>query len=551
MTSADLTNPMPTEESPIEDASAQGDSWLKRWDAFLEWGSEYLNPILVKETRQALKSKQFAITFTLVLLAGWVWSLVAIIMRSPGIAYAPDGPVLLVGYVDILLFPLIIIIPYTAFRSLAAEREDGTYELLSISTLGPGHIIQGKLGSAVVQMLVYFSALAPCVAFTYLLRGIDVISIGFCLVFSFLLSLLLSILGLLLATVANARHWQAVVSVGIIVGLAIVYYWSLYVTYEFLWENTSWRAYDDYDFWTGWLAALTIYISYFLLIYHAATARITFPSENRVWKLRTVMLGQHFLFLGWWGYVYLHNDHIGPLAAATIVSCIHWGVMGALMVGESPVLSPRVRRTIPESLWSRVRLNWRLPGPARGYFLAVSGAISGGVLVATACFLPHNTNPFPPNAGNILWMALLLPCYVICYLGLGRMIMAGVHRLGQGGIFVSLLINGIVMAAICGLPWSFQLWYSNFRDNSYTLLQVANPFWTFHELFEGGGVIANPLLAPIATILVGSATFMLFLQVYLTRRDLVPVRLEPTPRASDELTAQLRPAETPQSPWDE
>lgn len=548
MTSAEINEALPAAESPT-----QRESWLKRWDAFLEWGSEYLNPILVKETRQALKSKQFAITFTLVLLAGWVWSLVAIIMRSPGIAYAPDGPVLLVGYVDILLFPLIIIIPYTAFRSLSAEREDGTYELLAISTLGPGHIIQGKLGSAVVQMLVYFSALAPCVAFTYLLRGIDVISIGFCLALSFLLSLLLSILGLLLATVANARHWQAVVSVGIILGLAIVYYWSLFVSYEFLWENTSWRAYDDADFWTTWLAMLTIYVSYFLLIYHAATARITFPSENRVWKLRTVMLGQHFLFLGWLGYVWLRADHIGPLVGAIIVSCIHWGVMGALMVGESPVLSPRVRRTIPDSLWGRVRLNWRLPGPARGYFLAVSGAISGGILVAAACFFPHNTNPFPPNAEDIFWMAILLPCYVICYLGLGRMIMGGVHRLGQGGIFVSLLIHVIVMAAICGLPWSFQLWYTNFRDSSYTLLQVANPFWTFHELFPSpsASVSAAPLLAPIATILISSATIMLLLQVYFTGRDLVPVRSDPLQLANAPNAAPPRPAETPQSPWDE
>ncbi|MEX1041073.1 MAG: hypothetical protein WDZ51_10600 [Pirellulaceae bacterium] len=546
MTSGEITEPIQAEQAP-----ATSDSWLKRWDALLEWGSEYLNPILVKETRQALKSKQFAITFTLVLLAGWVWSLVAIIMRSPGIAYAPDGPVLLVGYIDILLFPLIIIIPYTAFRSLAAEREDGTYELLSISTLGPGHIIQGKLGSAVVQMLVYFSALAPCVAFTYLLRGIDVISIGLCLVFSFLLSLLLSVLGLLLATIANARHWQAVVSVGIILGLAIVYYWGLYVSYEFLFEDTSWRAYDNADFWTAWLAALTVYISYVLLIYHAATARITFPSENRVWKLRMVMLGQHFLFLLWWGYVYLNANHIGPLAGAIIVGCLHWGVMGALMVGESPVLSPRVRRTIPESLWGRVRLNWRLPGPARGYFLAVSGAISGGIVVASTTLFPRTLiQPYGPNHEGIFWMSILLPCYVICYLGLGRVIMAGVHRLGQGGIFVSLLIHVIVMAAACGLPWSFQLWYSNFRDHNYTLFQVANPFWTFEELFSGGSV-NNSQVIPVTIILLGSAALMLLLQLYLSGRDLVPARSESVLPPRSPQAGAARPIEVPQSPWDE
>jgi len=33
-------------------------------------------------------------------------------------------------------------------------------------------IISGKLGSAALQVLVYLSALAPCLAFTYLLRGL-------------------------------------------------------------------------------------------------------------------------------------------------------------------------------------------------------------------------------------------------------------------------------------------------------------------------------------------------------------------------------------------
>ena len=50
----------------------------------------------------------------------------------------------------------------------------------------------GKLGSAILQMMVYYSALAPCIAFTYLLRGIDIITIGLFLAYSFLASLLLS-----------------------------------------------------------------------------------------------------------------------------------------------------------------------------------------------------------------------------------------------------------------------------------------------------------------------------------------------------------------------
>ena len=44
----------------------------------IERGSDWLNPILVKETRQSLKSRQFVATFLLMLVASW---LVAVLFR--------------------------------------------------------------------------------------------------------------------------------------------------------------------------------------------------------------------------------------------------------------------------------------------------------------------------------------------------------------------------------------------------------------------------------------------------------------------------------------
>lgn len=66
---------------------------------------------------------------------------------------------MLYGYFLVLSIPLIVVVPFSAFRSLAAEREDGTFELISITALAR-QIVGGKLGSAILQMLVYFSALA-------------------------------------------------------------------------------------------------------------------------------------------------------------------------------------------------------------------------------------------------------------------------------------------------------------------------------------------------------------------------------------------------------
>src|SRR6267142_772617 len=160
---------------PIADPAASHSSrwavWFGRFEAWLERVADRFNPILVKECRQALKSRQFTITFALVLACCWLWSIYGLMMVGPGVRYSTGsiGINMFAGFYAIMAFPLLVVVPHGAFRSLADERDDRTFELLSITALGPRQIIAGKLGSAVVQMLVYLSAITPCLAFTYLL----------------------------------------------------------------------------------------------------------------------------------------------------------------------------------------------------------------------------------------------------------------------------------------------------------------------------------------------------------------------------------------------
>ena len=58
-----------------------------RVDAALEWLGERLNPILIKEARQALKSRQFLLTFGLLLILAWGWSLLGLVMMGRDVAY--------------------------------------------------------------------------------------------------------------------------------------------------------------------------------------------------------------------------------------------------------------------------------------------------------------------------------------------------------------------------------------------------------------------------------------------------------------------------------
>src|SRR3954452_23939534 len=264
MTIAEIPTKALTAEADVaKDAPAAG-GW-QRIESLLDRVGDRLNPILVKEARQAMKSRQFVVTFSLLLICGWVWTVLFIVAGLPAIYYAPAGPGVLMGYYAVLSVPLLIVVPYAAFRSLAGEWEDGTFELLSITALSARQIVTGKLASAVLQMMVYYSALAPCIAFTYLLRGIDIVTVGLLLGYSFFASLLLSAFGLMMATVTRVRHWQVLLSVVLVMALLVfTLVWDM--SFMMLLSDGMPLPLDNTDFWIAHLCGLSFYIPAVLLL---------------------------------------------------------------------------------------------------------------------------------------------------------------------------------------------------------------------------------------------------------------------------------------------
>ena len=211
----------------------------------------------------------------------------------------PSGPFMLTGYYVVLAVPLLLIVPFVAFRSLAAEREDGTYELLSITTLSSRQIVTGKLGSAILQMLVYYSALSPCIAFTYLLRGIDILTIVLLLGYTFLASLLLCGRG-----PAGGGRAREPARAGPAVGGAADGPGGAHrhvVRDRRLGDASNARSCRSTKTVSGSRKGviLSFYVSYLVLFVLAAAAQLSFASDNRSTKLRIVMLVQQLLLTGW------------------------------------------------------------------------------------------------------------------------------------------------------------------------------------------------------------------------------------------------------------
>src|SRR5436190_22467833 len=111
----------------------------------IDRASDWLNPILIKETRQALKSRQFVVTFFLMLVSSWLMSVFGVVMEGAGAEYREIGGRFFYGYYIVLAVAVFLVVPFSAFRSLLSERDLHTWEVLSITTLKPREIVWGKL----------------------------------------------------------------------------------------------------------------------------------------------------------------------------------------------------------------------------------------------------------------------------------------------------------------------------------------------------------------------------------------------------------------------
>ena len=77
---------------------------------------------------------------------------------------------------------------------------------------------------------------------------------------------------------------------------------------------------------------------------------------------------------------YLWEYRVRVLFALICLSALGWQVSGVFLTGESPELSPRVKRELPQSALGRMFLTWFAPGPGTGYMFVLCSFAAVGVL---------------------------------------------------------------------------------------------------------------------------------------------------------------------------
>jgi hypothetical protein len=335
-----------------------------------------INPIVVKELRQAVQSRFVVAVLLVFLLVQLLFMGIYLMVQSlNGSLYAADfqaGRRVFAVLQGILLGTCMLCIPaYSGFR-LAAERSDFHVDLFYVSALRPRAIVAGKLVAALVLTILIFSACTPFMAFTYFLRGLDLTSIFFIIAVDFLAVAVTATAALFIAVVPAGRVFKVLLGVVAVVLGATAFGYALVGTILLL-DGRLPALMAGPDFWAMCLAAGLVALGIGLLLYTATVGLLSPPSGNRTLPIRvavTVFCLASGPLLVWcaasidatWPLGVWLNSVDGVIAVCLIIA-----------ISEREQWGPRIARAIPRRWWQRPLA-----------FLFFSGAAGG---LAWACLL--------------------------------------------------------------------------------------------------------------------------------------------------------------------
>ncbi len=520
--------------------------WLRFVDRWATWAGDALNPILVKETRQALKSRQFVVTFSLLLFAALAWSIAGSLLLMPRIYFLPSAPTMLTGYYLVLAVPMLLVVPLAAYRSLEGEIDDGTLELLSVTSLSPRQIVLGKLGSAALQMMLYFVALFPCVAYAYTLRGVDLPTLAILMGLLVTAGLTLTVVAIFFAPMARVRSSQVgtLLVVMLILCAGEFAVGTIAINLIQLGNPLSGRE-------TGFcvVAVLTFAATIGAAFLMGTAAQLTPESENRSTGIRVALLVHEIALIA----VATYSQVLGFQFAMPVVwfitshLIVMWISTGAMMSAEASTMTPRIRRELPSSFLGRLLLIWFTPGPATGMVFAIAN-LSIMLVMMNEVFSNVLLMPDAMSLGiapDTIRRCLGLIVAYFCIAALGvRMIIALLRQRNTVRVGIGLAAMAVTLLLMAIVPYSIGMHLNDYRQYEYSLWQVTNWIWSLGIAYE------NTLPEVAFWLIIGMGATAFFGHLLFLGRTVLPQRLATPKRVLEERQLRRNRAEAHPGPID-
>lgn len=454
-------------EIPTEPGAAGGA--LARLWARLD---DRLNPILVKEVRQALRGRYFRNLFWLTVVAATGISVLRILAHVPGgfDGFGSLGPTFFLANFGVLTFAVTVFVPFWAFQSMGGEWEENTYDLLVISDLRPRQLVLGKTLAAVVQALLFLSAFLPFLVSTFLLGGVDLLSIGAVIAGTMLLSAAYSLVAIAAASFGRsrlARASLAVLLIGTLLWLAAM--WT-FAGSQMILEPETLR---DPDFWEVASIFLLVVLLGAVIAFALACVRLAHEHENRSTALRVVVTGGMVALMAYGGWMSTSTPFSldATFLVMTLTLVIGFGTVPFLFFAtEAEPLGRRVRKQVPRSRLLALLAMPFLPGGGRGVWLYFLMAVAAMVCMAIGL----SALPAPRTGPTVMRFTEVAPSFVLATLGYGFVtigLLPGIASFrirslrGRTGVRVAVPIAAalaVIGPAILGFLFDIRSW-ANFE----------------------------------------------------------------------------------------
>ena len=453
--------------SLLNDLAIRFDSWA--------------NPVLVKELRQAVQGR-FVMGILLLFLLVSVSAMGVYAMQyEEGYTSYTDGKDMFMFFWGALVIAGCALIPINASARFSKELEANRTELLFSTNLSPGAIVRGKLLSAIVLAVLIYTACLPFMTLTYLLRGIDVVSILMMLIYGLLCVVFAVQFTLFIGSFPLSKAFKAIL--GLILLAAIGYFCAgiiasayMMLRFGFFSLMRSWE-----QFWLPVSLTVGSALAAGGLLYVLTVAMITPSSANRALPVR-LYLGVVWLVAGGiLGYMARHYGDSVPLEIWAIGTS---GVLlFALLIGisERETIGPRLRKQIPRNVLLRIPVFFLYSGAAGGVLwvlgiFAITQWILWWVKTSKSLGLRHEHDLEHSVTFMIVWML-----YFLGYAMLGILVKRVVWALSGRRLRPTWAITMVLMVVFMVAPPLLGFFTgSHLASKQAWAWYLTNPMATFY-----------------------------------------------------------------------
>ena len=439
---------------------------------------DIINPIAIKEMRQAVKGRILTWMLILFLLAQLVIMGSGILLNEFNADNFNAGPALLSFLLFTLLLVCLLFLPAIFGLRLSSERSQSRIDLLFVTDMSPYSIIWGKTLAGAALTVLLFSASMPFLTLTYLLRGIDLPSIFIMMGLNFIVVILTIQAALLLACFPGG-----IISRGIrfLFGLGGAFFvLSMMSTVSFgILQSGIGSLLGTWDFWGPALTIMGFILLAMGFLYVLSAIAISPPSSNKSPVVRI------YLFFIWCcctlcAVLWYLNTHTREIFQAWIVGMLLlFSVVFIISLAERHTYGPRLRRKIPRNMLLRIPMFFLSSGAAGGaLFSAVMIGLTLGVFW-TACTLSSNVSKALSDEVHL--MMVLVCLYVVCY-GLSASFFRRLFFSDDASNLITMILVCILLAVGSLFPLLFA-WFFVYHDidKISDIWYLGNPLAVFFE----------------------------------------------------------------------